>query len=267
MSMASSAQPPSAFAGPSGIRPLLVAVAVAAAAALAATSVYLWQSPKVRDARTMESLVRSDLASREHDLEVIQAEVTSLLDERSRLREDARGLQARVDHLTQRGGDLKATIGSLHDRIGELVANAERLRGDLVRAEARAAAAREQLVIAHERAVVSAGPSLADGRYLGWIQGIDVASSPARIAVRVTARSNGTSLALPGWRVFTLGGEATVRLRTWKDGRDVSLTLGRFERVFDGSAPWNAEMRSVRYWIHVVDGRVVGLGELAGRRG
>jgi hypothetical protein len=54
-----------------------------------------------------------------------------------------------------------------------------------------------------------------------------------------------------------------VSLTTWKDGRDVSLTLGEFERVFDGAAPWNAEMRSVRYWFRVAGGRIVALGEVS----
>lgn len=265
MGMASSTQPPSAFAGPSGIRPLIVAVVVAVTTGLSATAVYLWQSPKVRDARTMESVVRSDLASRDRDLERVEAEVAALREERAELQDDARTMQARIGFLLDRGGSLRETITGLQQRVDELTADAAALRSDLARAEERAAEAREQLAIAHRRAVVSAGPSLADGRYFGTIQGVDATSSPARVAVRVTARSNGTALALPGWRVFTVRSGAFVRLKTWKDGRDVSLSLGEFEHVFDGRARWNSEMRSVRYWIHVVDGRVVAIGELARR--
>jgi hypothetical protein len=53
-----------------------------------------------------------------------------------------------------------------------------------------------------------------------------------------------------------------VQLSTWKGNKNATLTLSEFEHVFDGQASWNAEMRGASYWIQVVDGRVIAIGEV-----
>jgi hypothetical protein len=81
--------------------------------------------------------------------------------------------------------------------------------------------------------------------------------------VRVTGRARGGALAHAGWRVFAVDPAAAVHLTTWRDGRDVTLTLAQFEHVFDGRARWNAAMRGVRYWVQIEGGKIVSLGDVA----
>jgi hypothetical protein len=57
-------------------------------------------------------------------------------------------------------------------------------------------------------------------------------------------------------------GPSAVQLSTWKGNKNATLTLSEFEHVFDGQASWNAEMRGASYWIQVVDGRVIAIGEV-----
>lgn len=258
--------PPSVLDDARGVHPLAVAAAVIVGMLIAAGAVYLWQSAKVSEARTVADLVRTDLSSRERDVTSLRAEVSALRDERARLQDDAATLQARVEHLVVQAGGLESAVGTLNDSVDRLTAQLEAARSDLERAEARAIDARERLKAAHERVVVAAGLALADGRYAGWIQGVDSTGSPQRLAMRVTARASGGVLAHPGWRVFAVASGASVELTTYKGGRDVTMGLGRFEHIFDGTAEWNAEMRTKRYWIRLVAGRVVALGEIDPRR-
>jgi hypothetical protein len=256
-----------------GVAPLVVVVAVVLAIVITAAAVYLWKSPALNDARDSATAASTELAASSEQISALEAEVSTLEKERDRLRGDAATIQARLEHVVLRAGSLEGSVGRLGSRIETLIgrladakANLHAVTTDLEQTHTRLTDAREQLASAHERAVVAAGPGLADGRYVGSIQGIDTTSSPWRLAMRVTARSTGAPLANAGWRVFVVASQARVGLTTWKDGRDVTMTPWEFERVFDGTAPWNVKMRSSRYWIHVVDGRVDGLGEVQPRR-
>ncbi len=256
------AQPHPASGGPAlpaishRVAPSVWFAAVAVVAMLVAgTAVYRWQHPKVTDAEAASARVETQLAAEQQTASSLRGTIESLRQERAHLRETSDVLAARLQHVSGRRGELSARIAGISER---LVAT----RGELAQVETRLTELRAQLTKAHGRAILAGGGVLANGRYTGQIQGIDVKAAPARIAIRVTHHGGGSALANPGWRVFALREGALVRLATWKGGKDV-VSLSQFEHIFDGQASWNARMRDRTYWIQVFDGRITGLGEAA----
>ena len=161
---------------------------------------------------------------------------------------------------------MQARIDKLLGRLDEATAALDALTDELGRTHTRLTTAQGQLSNAHDRAIVAAGAALADGRYVGAIEGIDATETPYRLAMRVAARADHGPLIRDGWHVFVIAPRTLVELTTWRDGRNVTLSPWAFEHVFDGDAPWNVEMRSKRYVIRVNDGRVVAIAEVEPRR-
>jgi hypothetical protein len=225
----------------------VVVGAVALAMALSGVSVYAWQHAKVVDAEGSAAAANSQLGATSADAASLRAQVASL-------RWQAGTLEGRLEALLTRRGFLS---GRLEVASGQVRA----LGVELLGTRGRLASVRARLGVAHGRALLLGGPAVADGRYVGRIEGVDAGAAPPRIAVDVRRRADGTPLALPGWRVFPVDPAATVRLLTWKSGADVVVPLAAFEHVFDGRAPWNAAMRGVRYWIRVIGGEVTRIGE------
>ena len=208
---------------PSGFSPIVLALAVLLAIVITAAVVATWKSPQISDAQQAATSASNDLAASQREVAALETQVAALEAERDRLREDVAQTQARLEHVVLQAGGLEGNVGALQATIDDLTGRLRTSNHDLravtaalERAQADLVDSRGQRSSAHQRGVVAAGPALANGRYVGWIEGIDTSSAPWRLAMRVTARSKGAPLANPGWRVFVVAPRALVNLTTWK---------------------------------------------------
>jgi hypothetical protein len=244
---------------------LIVAVIALISALVAGVVVYAWQHPKVNDAQASADAAQASLAAAQAAQSGLEQQVATLTDQLNatdvkteRLITRTTALAERVHRQQVHIQDLQAQVTSQEQANAALEDQLATTQDRLANTKAELAATQDRWATAHARALELAGPALADGKYVSRFEGIDAAATP-HLAADVTGRADGSALASPGWRVFTVDPSTQVTLKTWKGGHTVSLS--EFERIFDGTAPWNAAMRDVRYTIRISGSEVVAITE------
>ncbi|MDP9226419.1 MAG: hypothetical protein M3P18_21790 [Actinomycetota bacterium] len=199
--------------------------------------------------------------------------------------ETGSALQARLTTAQNRVADLAAQVVAVQkqltgarDRAGILRQRVADLHDQLQAATAASAAAQSQLLEV-------AGPPIADGRYLAFIEAIGANQTPPLIVIDVAqwfegkaadraARKDGIippgqhfpndyyiRNASPAWRTLQIAPEPRVSMLTWHDGALgwSRVTLGRLATAFTSPNARHAGTNMSPFWVRIEGGLVSGI--------
>lgn len=269
------------------------AIAGLVALLLIAFGVIVWQQSRVDDASTEASNSGMELQASLIESEALQAEVDGLERQLARAETRTEGLERRAERL-EAALNASASQGATLDQTQAELAQTEQelaeTQAALATSRSNEASARAAYEQARDDLYAIAGTPLADGPWTGRLTMVGGTQVPPMLAFDEMKLFRGDEAidamiadGVPvgqaeacgpdctywrnpesGWRIMTIAADATIRLKTFQDGRQGPTTMGlqKFSRLFNGTAPQNAHFASTPYRLTVSGGEVTAIEEL-----
>ena len=262
-----------------------VAIVALAVLLVASVGAIVWQQTRVNDANEARLTTQAQLDVAVAETASLQAEVARLDARLARAETTAQGLEREVERL-------RALLTGSKSQSAEIEAELEQTQAALATAQSQEAAARADSREARAELQAIAGTPLADGRWEGVLSMVGGTQSPPMLAFDEMKLFTGPDAVdamiadgIPEakaercgatcvyrrnpsteWRIMTIDPASSVTLRSYRLGdgghHPTTMSLEKFTRIFNGTAPWNAQIAHASYRVTMSGGEVTAIEEL-----
>jgi hypothetical protein len=262
-----------------------IAIAALVVLLVASVGAIVWQQARVNDANDAQQTTQAQLDAAVAAATTLQAEVVRLDARLARATTTTEGLDREVQRL-------RALLAGSKSQSAETEAELEQTQAALATAQSQEAAARADYREAQAELQAIAGTPLADGRWKGMLSMVGGTQSPPMLAFdemklftgqdavdamiadgvpEAKAERCGATCVYwrnpsTGWRIMTIDPAASVTLRSYRLGDEghhpTTMGLEKFTRIYNGTAPWNAQIAHASYRVTMSGGEVTAIEEL-----